>query len=167
MAKCLYPNEICANMTILNGSTYCDSTPCSLKNELPRKVIYKTMEKGDLVIMNGKYRVPIQYQGKIFKVSSDMQEVCGTKSVWLEGYTGCYAADGLDVICKNTVENNGFNEIAIHNIETGLLVKLDECRKAKDKAVKERKCESEIDMWSDMQVVYGLLIKYLQSMKRE
>ena len=37
MAKCKYPNEVCANMTILNGSAYCDSTPCSLKNELPKQ----------------------------------------------------------------------------------------------------------------------------------
>jgi hypothetical protein len=37
MAKCKYPNEVCANMTILNGSAYCDSIPCSLKNELPKQ----------------------------------------------------------------------------------------------------------------------------------
>ena len=35
MAKCKYPEEVCANMTVLNGTTYCDSTPCSLKDELP------------------------------------------------------------------------------------------------------------------------------------
>lgn len=125
----------------------------------------KSIEKGDLVIMNGKYSIPIQYQGKLFTVSSDIKEVCGTASVWLDGYTGCYAADGLDVICKNTFKNDGYNEIAIHNVETGLLVKLDEANAAKKRAVKEGKCKSEINMWSEMQVVYGLLIKHLQSLR--
>lgn len=37
MAKCKYPNEVCANMTVLNGETYCDSVPCSLKDELPKQ----------------------------------------------------------------------------------------------------------------------------------
>lgn len=27
-----------------------------------------------------------------------MQEVCGTVSVWLEGFRGCYAVDGLDLV---------------------------------------------------------------------
>lgn len=35
MAKCKYPNEVCANMTVLKGTAYCDSVPCSLKDELP------------------------------------------------------------------------------------------------------------------------------------
>ena len=37
MAKCKYPNAVCANMTVLNGVTYCDSVPCSLKDELPKQ----------------------------------------------------------------------------------------------------------------------------------
>lgn len=37
MAKCKYPNEVCANMTMLNGTAYCDSVPCSLKDEVPKK----------------------------------------------------------------------------------------------------------------------------------
>ena len=37
MAECKYPNEVCANMTVLNGVTYCDSVPCSLKDELPKQ----------------------------------------------------------------------------------------------------------------------------------
>ena len=37
MAKCKYPNEVCANMTVLNGVAYCDSVPCSLKDELPKQ----------------------------------------------------------------------------------------------------------------------------------
>ena len=37
MSKCKYPNELCANMTMLNGTAYCDSVPCILKNEVPKK----------------------------------------------------------------------------------------------------------------------------------
>lgn len=37
MAECKYPNEVCANMTVLNGVTYCDSVPCSLKDEIPKQ----------------------------------------------------------------------------------------------------------------------------------
>ena len=36
MAKCKYPNEVCANMTVLHGETYCDSVPCSLKDEVKK-----------------------------------------------------------------------------------------------------------------------------------
>lgn len=37
MAKCKYPNEVCANMTVLHGETYCDSVPCSLKDEVQKQ----------------------------------------------------------------------------------------------------------------------------------
>lgn len=37
MAKCKYPNEICPNMTVYHGVAYCDSVPCSLKDELPKR----------------------------------------------------------------------------------------------------------------------------------
>ena len=37
MSKCKYSNEVCANMTVLNGVAYCDSVPCSLKGELPKQ----------------------------------------------------------------------------------------------------------------------------------
>lgn len=37
MAKCKYPNEVCKNMTMLNSVPYCDSVPCSLKDELPKQ----------------------------------------------------------------------------------------------------------------------------------
>ncbi len=37
MARCKYPNEICGNMTIYHGTMYCDSVPCSLKDELPKQ----------------------------------------------------------------------------------------------------------------------------------
>lgn len=50
---------------------------------------------GDKVKMNGKYYVSEQNKRKVFTVKSEPQEVCGTLSVWLEGYKGCYAVDGL------------------------------------------------------------------------
>lgn len=50
---------------------------------------------GDKVVMNDKYYVSDKNKGKVFTVRSEPQEVCGTVSVWLEGYRGCYAADGL------------------------------------------------------------------------
>lgn len=53
------------------------------------------LQIGDKVIMNGKYHVPEQNKGKVFVVRTKPQEVCGSMCVWLEGFGGCYAADGL------------------------------------------------------------------------
>ena len=53
------------------------------------------LQMGDLVVMNGKYKVGESNQGKIFKVVSDVQDICGTDCVFLESYRGAYAADGL------------------------------------------------------------------------
>lgn len=36
MAKCKYPNEVGGNMTVYHGVAYCNSVPCSLKDELPK-----------------------------------------------------------------------------------------------------------------------------------
>lgn len=33
--KCKHPKSVCGNMTVLNGVAYCDSVPCSLREELP------------------------------------------------------------------------------------------------------------------------------------
>ena len=46
--------------------------------------------------MNDKYIITDKNKGKVFTVLAGPQEVCGTTYVWLEGYRGCYAADGLD-----------------------------------------------------------------------
>ena len=56
------------------------------------------IKKDDLVVMNDKYRVAKQNLGKVFRVTTEPSMICGTLSVWLEGYRGCYAADGLDVV---------------------------------------------------------------------
>lgn len=53
---------------------------------------------GDKVVMNNKYHVPEKYEGKVFTVTAGPQEVCGTRSVWLAGYRGCYAEDGLSKV---------------------------------------------------------------------
>lgn len=53
---------------------------------------------GDRVTMNDKYYVSEKNRGKVFTVKSEPQDVCGTLSVWLEGFRGCYAVDGLDKV---------------------------------------------------------------------
>lgn len=53
------------------------------------------LEIGDKVIMNDKYYVSQQNKNKIFTVKTKPQNICGTISVWLEGFKGCYAVDGL------------------------------------------------------------------------
>ena len=58
------------------------------------------MNKGNKVVMNDKYYVSEENKKKVFVIKTDPQEVCGTLCVWLEGYKGCYAADGLTVVCK-------------------------------------------------------------------
>lgn len=50
---------------------------------------------GDKVKMNNKYYVSEQNKEKVFTVKTEPQEVCGTLSVWLDGFRGCYAVDGL------------------------------------------------------------------------
>ena len=56
------------------------------------------LEVGDKVVMNDKYRVSEKNKGKEFTVVAGPQEVCGTMSVWLAGYRGCYAVDGLSKV---------------------------------------------------------------------
>lgn len=34
---CKYPEIVCLHMTVLNGKSYCDVTPCQLKDELPKQ----------------------------------------------------------------------------------------------------------------------------------
>ena len=53
------------------------------------------LKVGDRVIMNRKYWVADKNVGRIFTVIKGPEEVAGTMVVWLEGYKGCYAVDGL------------------------------------------------------------------------
>jgi len=55
------------------------------------------MKPGDKVVMNGKYYVSEKNKGREFIITAGPQMVCGTACVWLEGYSGCYATDGLTV----------------------------------------------------------------------
>ncbi|OYP38088.1 hypothetical protein C8E03_108115 [Lachnotalea glycerini] len=59
---------------------------------------------GDIVIMNNKYYVPKEKQGKEFEVVSEPWNLCGTMVVKLEGVRGGYAMDGLDLICRSESE---------------------------------------------------------------
>lgn len=56
------------------------------------------ISKGDYVVMNDKYYVENHNLGRVFKVRTVPQMVCGTLSVWLDGYSGCYAVDGLTLV---------------------------------------------------------------------
>lgn len=54
--------------------------------------------KGKKVIMNDKYYVSEKNKGKVFTVITEPYNVCGSDVVKLEGYSGCYAVDGLTVV---------------------------------------------------------------------
>lgn len=56
------------------------------------------MKIGDKVIMNNNYRVAEKNRDKVFVVSSEPWNLCGTECVLLEDYRGGYAVDGLTVV---------------------------------------------------------------------
>lgn len=56
---------------------------------------------GSKVIMNDNYYVSKNNKEKIFTIVSKSWFMCGSEVVELDGYSGCYALDGLD-----EVENN-------------------------------------------------------------
>lgn len=56
------------------------------------------MKKGDRVIMNGKYYVSEENKEKIWIVRSEPWICGGEKVVLLEGKSGGYAVDGLDIV---------------------------------------------------------------------
>lgn len=62
----------------------------------PRRTAY--INVGDRVIMTDAYEVPNEYKGVIWTVTAGPKYVSGTRVVWLEGYKGCYAVDGLQVV---------------------------------------------------------------------
>ena len=67
---------------------------------------------------------------------------------------------------KNLSEKlDKLNKIAIHQVENHLLVEIDKCNQARIKAIKENKINSEIKMWGDMQIIYGFLVKHLETIK--
>lgn len=56
------------------------------------------MKIGDKVVMNNKYIVSDENRGKVWTVRSDPWICCGTPVVLLEGKSGGYAVDGLDIM---------------------------------------------------------------------
>lgn len=56
------------------------------------------MKIGDKVVMNDKYYVSKASKGKVWTVRSEPWNCCGTTIVLLEGKSGGYAVDGLDIV---------------------------------------------------------------------
>lgn len=59
---------------------------------------------GDIVVMNDKYKVAEKNKGKEFEVISEPWNLCGTTVVKLNGYSGGYALDGLDLVKRQKCE---------------------------------------------------------------
>lgn len=62
---------------------------------------------GDKVVMNDKYYVSKADRNKVWTVRSDPWNCCGTIVVLLEGKSGGYAIDGLNVVEERTKIDNG------------------------------------------------------------
>ncbi|WP_237077184.1 hypothetical protein [Neglectibacter sp. X4] len=71
-------------------------------NQSEKEAVFIMITNGDKVIMNEKYHVTEKNKNKVFLVSSSPFEVCGQMCVMLEGYTGCYALDGLKKVKGGT-----------------------------------------------------------------
>ncbi len=56
------------------------------------------LKPGDKVVMNDRYYVSEANRGKIWTVTSDPWNCCDTMVVKLEGKSGGYAVDGLDLV---------------------------------------------------------------------
>lgn len=55
---------------------------------------------GDKVKMNSKYFVSDKNKDVVFTVKSESWDLCGTECVKLDGISGGYAVDGLDLVKK-------------------------------------------------------------------
>ena len=56
------------------------------------------LKPGDKVVMNNNYRVSEQNKGRVWTVRSEPWVCCGQLFVSLEGKSGGYAVDGLDLV---------------------------------------------------------------------
>ena len=56
------------------------------------------LKPGDKVVMNSRYHVSPENQGKVWEVMSEPWMCCGTMVVKLKGKSGGYAVDGLDLV---------------------------------------------------------------------
>lgn len=58
-----------------------------------------------------------------------------------------------------------YNKVALHQVESLLIVEQYKMNKAKEKAISEHKIDSEIEMWGDMATIYGILLKKLKEIE--
>jgi len=56
------------------------------------------LKPGDRVRMNDRYRVSDRYRGLVFTVTSDPWMCGGSEIILLDGYSGGYSTDGLDLV---------------------------------------------------------------------
>lgn len=66
---------------------------------------------GDKVVMNSNYFVKEIYKGRIWTVCSEPWYCCGTLVVKLEGWSGGYAVDGLDLVDESEGEQMSKTEL--------------------------------------------------------
>lgn len=55
------------------------------------------------------------------------------------------------------------NEVACKNVDNHLYVEMRRCESAANKAIVQKKIQSESDMWRDMSQMYGELLRTLRS----
>lgn len=56
------------------------------------------------------------------------------------------------------------NDVAVQNVKNHLWVQNDICNTDRINAIKEKKSDAEIKMWTDMQVIYGMLMEQLSQL---
>lgn len=61
------------------------------------------LKPGDKVKMNDRYYVSEENRGRVWTVCSEPWNCCGTMVVLLEGKSGGYAVDGLELVEKSNV----------------------------------------------------------------
>lgn len=67
----------------------------SLQVFIAKAELKSNLNIGVKVVMNDRYDVNETRRGKVFTVMSRPFDICGTKCVLLDGYSGGYAIDGL------------------------------------------------------------------------
>lgn len=60
--------------------------------------------------------------------------------------------------------NKNFDEFAVKQVKIELVEKLNKCNKARLKAKKEGRCIDEIQILSDKQAVYSMLVNHLETL---
>lgn len=60
--------------------------------------------------------------------------------------------------------NKNFDEFALKQVKIELVEKLNKCNKARLKAKSEGRCNDEIQVLSDKQEVYSMLVNHLETL---